>query len=140
MLTLSLLFSFYDSVYTERYMRTPEANSDGYAVSGINNMTGFQQADFLLAHGTADDNVHWVNAASLLEKLTMAKVRRFTSRAFIDSNHRCVGSRCCCCACARRMTPSAARVSTGGALLELHQWMATFLRERWGQGGKRKAW
>jgi dipeptidyl aminopeptidase len=41
--------SFYDSIYTERYMLTPEANLDGYAASGINNMTGFHAADFLLA-------------------------------------------------------------------------------------------
>lgn len=103
-------------------------------------MTGFHAADFLLAHGTADDNVHWVNAASLLEKLTMDKVRRFESRAFIDSNHRYVVPRTVTAAEVTDFACCPARVSTGGALLELRQWMASFLRERWGQGGKRKAW
>lgn len=45
-----------DSIYTERYMLTPELNPDGYKVSAVNNMTGFQDTDFLLVHGTGDDN------------------------------------------------------------------------------------
>lgn len=105
---------FYDSVYTERYMLTPETNVQGYTDSAISNMTGFHQADYLLAQcvlsslclslepatdrlwsftrfsGSADDNVHFANTASLLEKLTKDKVRRFESRMFVDSNHRFV--------------------------------------------------
>lgn len=45
-----------DSVYTERYMKTPELNLDGYTNSAVNNMTGFNNAKYLLAHGTGDDN------------------------------------------------------------------------------------
>lgn len=45
-----------DSVYTERYMKTPELNSVGYENSAVNNMTGFRNAKYLLAHGTGDDN------------------------------------------------------------------------------------
>jgi dipeptidyl aminopeptidase/acylaminoacyl peptidase len=45
-----------DSVYTERYMLTPELNPDGYETSAVNNMTGFRNAKYLLAHGTGDDN------------------------------------------------------------------------------------
>jgi dipeptidyl aminopeptidase len=45
-----------DSVYTERYMLTPEMNPDGYETSAVNNMTGFRNAKYLLAHGTGDDN------------------------------------------------------------------------------------
>ncbi|KAI9335874.1 dipeptidyl peptidase IV N-terminal region-domain-containing protein [Pilaira anomala] len=47
---------YYDSVYTERYMKTPELNLDGYTNSAVNNMTGFNNAKYLLAHGTGDDN------------------------------------------------------------------------------------
>ncbi|KAI8887317.1 hypothetical protein K501DRAFT_175779, partial [Backusella circina FSU 941] len=47
---------FYDSIYTERYMLTPEMNADGYKESAINNMTGFENTRYLLAHGTGDDN------------------------------------------------------------------------------------
>jgi len=49
-------WQYYDSIYTERYMSTPQLNRDGYAQSAVHNMTGFANADFLLAHGTADDN------------------------------------------------------------------------------------
>lgn len=49
----------------------------------------------------------------------MARVRRFESRLFVDSNH---------------------RVNTGGAFVELHEWMSKFLRDRWGKGGKKKGW
>lgn len=74
-------------MYTERYMLTPSENKEGYAQGGVNNMTGFQNADFLLAHGTGDDNVHFANSASLLEKLTRSKVRTYEFRLFTDSAH-----------------------------------------------------
>jgi hypothetical protein len=46
----------YDSIYTERYMGTPQKNEGGYFNSSITNVTGFNHADFLLAHGSGDDN------------------------------------------------------------------------------------
>jgi dipeptidyl aminopeptidase len=46
----------YDSIYTERFMGTPAENLAGYQHSGVNNMTGFHNADFLLAAGSGDDN------------------------------------------------------------------------------------
>lgn len=51
-----LLFVSIDSIYTERYMMTPQLNPDGYASSAVSNMTGFDNAKFLLIHGTGDDN------------------------------------------------------------------------------------
>lgn len=45
-----------DSIYTERYMLTPELNPEGYEHSAVNNMTGFENARYLLVHGTGDDN------------------------------------------------------------------------------------
>ena len=77
---------YYDSIYTERYMRTPEENPEGYERSAVNNMTGFGNADFLLAHGTGDDNVHFMNSASLVDKLTQSKTRGWRFRMFTDSS------------------------------------------------------
>jgi dipeptidyl aminopeptidase len=76
---------YYDSIYTERYMSTPESNEDGYVSSAINNVTAFSKIDFLLAHGSGDDNVHYSNTASLLDKLTQSHVRGWRFRMFTDS-------------------------------------------------------
>ena len=46
----------YDSIYTERYMGSADANRDGYAKSAVVEMPGFQNADFFLAAGSGDDN------------------------------------------------------------------------------------
>ena len=46
----------YDSIYTERYMRTPQLNPNGYINASITNVTGFNNVNFLLAHGSGDDN------------------------------------------------------------------------------------
>lgn len=45
-----------DSVYTERYMGLPANNPDGYVNASISNVEGFKKVDFLLAHGSGDDN------------------------------------------------------------------------------------
>jgi dipeptidyl aminopeptidase len=100
-------------------MMTPESNPDGYAASGINNVTAFKKVNFLLAHGSADDNVHFANSAALLEKLTRAKDRSFVFRMFTDSNH---------------------GINRGGANRELYEWMTSFLVEKWGKGGNRRGW
>lgn len=76
---------YYDSVYTERYMSTPEDNPIGYHDAAINNVTSFNHADYLLAHGSGDDNVHYANTANLLEKFTQNQVRDFRFRMFTDS-------------------------------------------------------
>ncbi|KAG1043078.1 hypothetical protein G6F43_011751 [Rhizopus delemar] len=78
---------FYDSVYTERYMKTPELNPDGYVNSAVNNMTGFRDSKFLLVHGTGDDNVHFQHSATLVDKLTMADIHNYRIQFFTDSNH-----------------------------------------------------
>jgi dipeptidyl aminopeptidase len=53
-------WAFYDSIYTERYMSTPELNRLGYAESQISSMAGFHHADYLLAHGSGDDNGSYI--------------------------------------------------------------------------------
>ncbi|CAG8541103.1 11966_t:CDS:10, partial [Acaulospora morrowiae] len=45
---------FYDSIYTERYMKSPDTNAEGYQRAAVTNMTGFKNAKFLLVHGTGD--------------------------------------------------------------------------------------
>jgi dipeptidyl aminopeptidase len=61
-------------------MSTPAENPDGYITSAVNNVTAFNDAEFLLAHGSGDDNVHYANTANLLEKFTQADVRNFRFR------------------------------------------------------------
>ncbi|KAF9904887.1 hypothetical protein EC991_002250 [Linnemannia zychae] len=80
-------FRFYDSVYTERYMNLPTTNLKGYETTAVTNMTGFENSDFLLVHGTGDDNVHVQNAFVLLDRLTLAGNHRFKSHFFTDSDH-----------------------------------------------------
>ena len=65
-------------------MNLPAANPEGYVTASISNVTGFHHADFLLAHGSGDDNVHFANSAHLLDMLTAAKVRNFRFRMFTD--------------------------------------------------------
>ncbi|KAJ6263347.1 Seprase [Drechslerella dactyloides] len=84
-------FRFYDSMYTERYMKTIEANAAGYNKTAVRNSAGFKniKGTFSILHGTGDDNVHYQNAASLLnflvrEGVSPQKMRMF---AFTDSDH-----------------------------------------------------
>ncbi|KAG9067683.1 hypothetical protein KI688_011270 [Linnemannia hyalina] len=80
-------FRFYDSVYTERYMNLPTTNLKGYETTAVTNMTGFENTDFLLVHGTGDDNVHVQNAFVLMDRLTLAGNHRYKSHFFTDSDH-----------------------------------------------------
>jgi dipeptidyl aminopeptidase B len=73
-----------DSIYTERYMNLPDVNPGGYINASISNVTGFHNVDYLLAHGSGDDNVHFSNSAHLLDMLTKEKVRGFRFRMFTD--------------------------------------------------------
>lgn len=55
--TFIIYLMIQDSVYTERYMKTPDMNADGYEKSAITQMDGFKTKPYLIIHGTADDNV-----------------------------------------------------------------------------------
>ena len=59
---------FYDSVYTERYMRTPQENADGYAKSSVLGRSEALRGNVLVVHGSADDNVHPQNTYELTEQ------------------------------------------------------------------------
>lgn len=79
---------FYDSVYTERYMHTPEENGQGYNKSAVRNATAIGQATrFLLMHGTGDDNVHFQNSLKFLDLLDLAGVENYDVHVFPDSDH-----------------------------------------------------
>ncbi len=59
----------YDSIYTERYMRTPQENKDGYRKSSVVEAAKNLHGHLLLMHGTMDDNVHLQNAMQLVHAL-----------------------------------------------------------------------
>lgn len=79
---------YYDSIYTERYMHTPQHNPSGYDNATISNMTSLSKnVRFLVMHGYSDDNVHFQNTLSLLDKLDLANVRNYDIHVFPDSDH-----------------------------------------------------
>ncbi|KAI0396057.1 dipeptidyl peptidase IV N-terminal region-domain-containing protein [Xylariaceae sp. FL0594] len=79
---------FYDSIYTERYMLTPEANAAGYDASAIRNVSALAgNVRFLIMHGVADDNVHMQNTLTLLDRLDLERVENYDLHMFPDSNH-----------------------------------------------------
>ena len=81
-------WAFYDSIYTERWMHTPQNNPGGYANASVSNTTALaQNTRFLVMHGTADDNVHFQNSLTLLDKLDVAGVENYDVHVFPDSNH-----------------------------------------------------
>lgn len=81
---------YYDSVYSERYMRTPNENADGY-----DNVCPIARADklhgtLLLVHGLADDNVHYQNTAEYVEALVQAD-KDFRQLVYTNRNHSIYG-------------------------------------------------
>lgn len=79
---------FYDSIYTERYMLTPQENEEGYMGTAINNVSALAgNVRFLVMHGVADDNVHMQNTLTLLDKLDVGGVENYDLHMFPDSNH-----------------------------------------------------
>lgn len=62
-------WKFYDSIYTERYMGLPQGNSEGYYESSPLNFVENIKSNFLLIHGTGDDNVHFQNSTEFINKL-----------------------------------------------------------------------
>lgn len=80
---------FYDTVYTERYMRTPQENADGYDINPINRAEKLQGA-LLICHGLADDNVHPQNAFEYTESLVQAD-KDFKMNIYTNRNHSIFG-------------------------------------------------
>lgn len=78
-------WKYYDSVYTERYMRTPKENPDGYATNPIERASKLHGA-LLICHGTADDNVHPQNTYEYSEALVQAD-KDFRELFYTNRNH-----------------------------------------------------
>lgn len=96
-------------------MSLPSDNPEGYASSAINNVTAFNHVDFLLAHGSGDDNVHYANTAALLDKFTQAGVGGYRFRMFTDSDH---------------------SINMRGSYRALYEFMTEFLKDKWGKHRK----
>lgn len=77
---------YYDTIYTERYLQTPQLNPAGYdnnsPITHVNKLKG----NFLLIHGTGDDNVHFQNAVDLVNALIAAN-KQFESFYYPNRNH-----------------------------------------------------
>ncbi|KAF2277364.1 seprase [Westerdykella ornata] len=82
---------FYDSIYTERYMKTPDINPEGYNKSRVHDTTGFKNiaGGVVIQHGTGDDNVHFQNSAALVDLLMGDRVtpEKLQAQWFTDSDH-----------------------------------------------------
>ena len=98
---------FYDSIYTERYMTTPQENASGYDNNSPLSHVDKLEGKFLLVHGSADDNVHVQNSMRLIEALVQAN-KQFDWAIYPDKNHGIYG---------------------GNARLHLYTKMTNFIKE-----------
>lgn len=79
-------WKYYDNIYTERYMRTPQENPDGYEQNSPINHTDKIRGKLLLIHGMADDNVHTQNSYDFMTAMVAAD-KQFESQFYPNSNH-----------------------------------------------------
>jgi dipeptidyl-peptidase 4 len=99
---------FYDTIYTERFMRTPRENPDGYDDNSPLTHAGDIKGRLLIVHGSADDNVHAQNTYEFTEKLVQAGVQ-FDMAIYTNRNHGIRG---------------------GNTTMHLYTKMTSFLKER----------
>jgi len=83
---------FYDTVYTERFMRTPKENAEGYDAGSAIKRAPQLKGSLLLIHGTADDNVHYQNCAEYSEALVQAGIQ-FDMQVYTNRNHSIFGGK-----------------------------------------------
>ncbi len=77
---------YYDNIYTERYMRSPNENAKGYDENSPINMVDKLKGNYLLIHGSADDNVHYQNSMMMIDKMIKAN-KEFDSEIYPNKNH-----------------------------------------------------
>ncbi|MCB0819400.1 MAG: S9 family peptidase [Bacteroidetes bacterium] len=77
---------YYDSIYTERFMQTPDENASGYDDNSPINHVARLKGAYLLVHGTGDDNVHFQNSVEMVNALVKAN-KQFDFFAYPDRNH-----------------------------------------------------
>ena len=77
---------FYDNIYTERYMRTPQENGKNYDDNSPINHVEKIKGNYLIIHGTADDNVHFQNTVEMLDAMIKKNVK-YDSEFYPNKNH-----------------------------------------------------
>jgi len=77
---------FYDTIYTERYMQTPQENASGYDENSPLSHVDKLKGNYLLVHGSGDDNVHHQNSMRMVEALVQAN-KPFDLAVYPDKNH-----------------------------------------------------
>jgi dipeptidyl-peptidase-4 len=77
---------YYDNIYTERFMRTPQENPKGYDENSPINHCEKVKGKYLLIHGTADDNVHFQNSLDMVSAMVKAN-KQFDFFAYPNKNH-----------------------------------------------------
>lgn len=77
---------YYDNIYTERYMQTPQENAQGYDDNSPINHVEKLKGNYLLIHGMADDNVHYQNTTEMINALIKAN-KQFTQFSYPNKNH-----------------------------------------------------
>lgn len=77
---------FYDTIYTERFMQTPQMNPEGYEKGSPLTYAGQIEGNYLLVHGTGDDNVHFQNAVEMVKRLIEEDVS-FETMYYPNRNH-----------------------------------------------------
>jgi len=100
-------YRYYDSIYSERYLRTPQENPEGYDEYAPIYFADQLKGKFLLVHGTSDDNVHMQNTLELAEALVQNN-KKFQMHLYTNRNHGIYG---------------------GQTRLHLHTMMTDFLKE-----------
>jgi len=83
---------FYDTIYTERFMRTPQENPEGYDENSPINHVDKLKGKYLLIHGSADDNVHYQNTMEMVNALVNAN-KPFDLFIYPDRNHGIYGGK-----------------------------------------------
>jgi dipeptidyl-peptidase-4 len=77
---------YYDNIYTERFMRTPEENPDGYDNNSPINFTDKLKGKYLLIHGSGDDNVHYQNTMEMINAMVKSN-KQFDLFIYPNKNH-----------------------------------------------------
>jgi dipeptidyl-peptidase 4 len=79
-------WKYYDSIYTERFLRTPQENEGGYENNSPINFVKNMKGAYLLVHGSADDNVHYQNTMDMITALVAAN-KQFDQFIYPNKNH-----------------------------------------------------
>jgi dipeptidyl-peptidase-4 len=79
-------WKYYDSIYTERFMRTPQENEGGYENNSPINFTDLLKGKYLIIHGSADDNVHYQNTMDMVTALVKSNTP-FDMFIYPNKNH-----------------------------------------------------